>query len=158
MAVLFWTPITTECLGTQTRNMNTSFIKLSLSRWSAIWTVKYYEGIAQLVRVPAWHAGGRWFKSTCLHQMPFCPLFKRAFILYVRIMYDFYFFVNKPPKSIRKGRGSSYSLTSGNPATLVSRDRIPARSEAEITTFQSTAERIADVPIVAVAVCAIEWY
>ena len=48
-----------------------------------------------------------------------------------------------------------YSLTSGNPATLVSSERIPASSEAEITTFQSTAERIADVPIVAAAVYAI---
>lgn len=25
-------------------------------------------GIAQSVRVPASHAGGRWFESSCLHQ------------------------------------------------------------------------------------------
>lgn len=44
-----------------------------------------------------------------------------------------------------------YSLTSGRPAILVSRERIPASKDAEITIFQSTAERTADVPIVATA-------
>ena len=30
-----------------------------------------YEGVAQLVRVSAWHAGGRWFESTHLHHFFF---------------------------------------------------------------------------------------
>lgn len=48
----------------------------------------------------------------------------------------------------------NYPLTSGRPATLVSTERRPARSEAEITTFQSTADSIAEVPMVATAVWA----
>lgn len=47
-----------------------------------------------------------------------------------------------------------HSLTSGSPATLVSNDRSPAKSEAEITTRQSTADSTAEVPMVAIAVCA----
>ena len=31
-----------------------------------------YVGIAQLVRVPAWHAGGRWFKSIYPHHYKSC--------------------------------------------------------------------------------------
>ena len=45
-------------------------------------------------------------------------------------------------------------LTSGRPATEVRRDRRPAKAAAEQTTAQFTSDRIAEVPIVAIAVCA----
>jgi hypothetical protein len=47
-----------------------------------------------------------------------------------------------------------YLSTSGRPATLVSSDRIPASTEALATILQSTADRNAELPIVATAVCA----
>ena len=47
-----------------------------------------------------------------------------------------------------------YPSTSGSPATEVSRERIPARTEAEATAIQFTSPMNADVPTVATAVCA----
>ena len=49
---------------------------------------------------------------------------------------------------------SAYSVTSGSPATDVSRDRIPASTAADRQTRQSTSDRIAEVPMVAAAVWA----
>ena len=48
-----------------------------------------------------------------------------------------------------------YSLISGRPAMLVSRDKNPARKELPITIFQSTDEKAADVPMVANIACAV---
>ncbi len=45
-------------------------------------------------------------------------------------------------------------LSSGSPATLVSRDNTPASAAAEATIAQLTSPRTAAVPIVATAVCA----
>lgn len=47
-----------------------------------------------------------------------------------------------------------YYLISGRPLTDIKSDKIPERSDAEITNFQSTAEITAEVPIVAIAVSA----
>ena len=47
------------------------------------------------------------------------------------------------------------SLTSGRPAMLISKDRMPANADAEPTAIQFTSPSTAEVPIVAIAVCAI---
>ena len=47
-----------------------------------------------------------------------------------------------------------FCCTSGSPATLVSKDKTPANTDALTTIFQSTAENTAAVPMVATAVCA----
>ena len=47
------------------------------------------------------------------------------------------------------------SFTSGKPAMLVSNDSIPARVDDDATISQFTSENTAEVPIVAIAVCAI---
>lgn len=46
-------------------------------------------------------------------------------------------------------------ITSGKPAMLVSNDSIPARADDDATISQFTSENTAEVPIVAIAVCAI---
>lgn len=46
-------------------------------------------------------------------------------------------------------------ITSGKPAMLVSNDSIPARVDDDATISQFTSENTAEVPIVAIAVCAI---
>ena len=48
--------------------------------------------------------------------------------------------------------GLPESRLSGRPATLVSRERIPASTEADATAIQLTSPSTADVPIVATAV------
>lgn len=45
--------------------------------------------------------------------------------------------------------------SSGKPATLVSTDKMPAKADAEHTANQLTSPITADVPTVAIAVCAI---
>ena len=45
-------------------------------------------------------------------------------------------------------------LHSGNPAMLISSDKIPANADAEITSFASTCPSAVAVPMVAIAVCA----
>ena len=47
-----------------------------------------------------------------------------------------------------------YHSTSGNPAILVSKDKIPAKALALPTMIQFTSDIVADTPIVATAVCA----
>ncbi len=47
-----------------------------------------------------------------------------------------------------------YSLISGKPFTDISKESSPDKSDAETTSFQSTSDIIADVPIVAIAVSA----
>lgn len=36
--------------------------------------VRVIGSITQLVRVPSWHGGSRWFESNCSHQSPNFPL------------------------------------------------------------------------------------
>ena len=47
-----------------------------------------------------------------------------------------------------------YNSTSGNPAILVSKDKIPAKALALPTIIQFTSEIVEDTQIVAIAVCA----
>ena len=56
--------------------------------------------------------------------------------------------------SIRHNYPFLHSLHSGNPATDVAIDRIPASTDADATIFQSTAPMTDAVPIVAIKVCA----
>ena len=47
-----------------------------------------------------------------------------------------------------------YHSTSGNPAILVNKDKIPAKALELPTIIQFTSDIVADTPIVATAVCA----
>ena len=92
------------------------------------------------------------------------PLFVKSAYRFPRFLFAYfiiYFGKRKKPAeqdfSILSGLSIAddySSLTSGRPATEVSRDRMPARADALATITQFTSPNTALVPMVATAVCA----